>query len=121
MMILRNSASKLLLLSVLALTGCANTSLKPREITIPPTYSDKIPIPKVEPTKLNEVNWLVMNQESLKKFVEDNKSQDYIIYALDEKNNDVMISNLQEMNRYIQSQQEVINYLIKVIDARTQK
>lgn len=121
MMTLRNSASKLALVVVLALTGCVTKPQKPIEITIPPAYSDKIPIPKVEPTQLVDVNWKVMNQQELAKFLEDNKGKDFVIYALDETNNVNLVGNIQELNRYIKSQQEVINYLIKIIDARTQK
>lgn len=121
MMTLRNSASKWALVSVLALSGCAIKSDGPREITIPPTYSDKIPIPKVEPTQLVDVNWKVMNKDELAKFLQENKDKDFVIYALDETNNVNLVGNIQELNRYIKSQQEVINYLIKIIDARTQK
>lgn len=100
---------RLLIVSIflsLFLVGCA-TKPKPIEIIIPPTYSDNIPIPKIEPPEFKEITWDISQRED--------KS---VIFVLTSDQMDNLVHNLQEMKRYVLSSEEVRTYLIKVIDAR---
>lgn len=120
---MKTHISKLALIVVaLILAGC-QTSLKRQEtvVTVPPTYGENVPIPKVAPTDLKELKWKLMNRAEMQKFLDDHKGEDFDIYTLDGQNAAILIGNIQELRRYIQSQEEVIAYLKKVLDARSEK
>jgi PBP1b-binding outer membrane lipoprotein LpoB len=123
MMTLSNLQSKIAVLAVaLFLVGCQSAPPKRVEtiVTVPPRYTTNVPIPKVQPTDLKEIKWRILNREEMQKFLATNP-QNFIIYTLDEQNSAILIGNIQELRRYIQSQQEVIEYLKKVLDARTER
>ncbi len=105
------------------LVGCASNS--PRQetvVVVPPSYTENIPIPKVQPVELQDIKFKLMNRIEMQKFLDANIGKDnFTIYALDDQNVAILIGNIQELRRYIQSQQEVILYLKKVLDARTIK
>ncbi len=105
------------------LVGCATKpTVVKTEVVVPPTFSDNIPIPKVEPIEIKEMKWKIMNKVEMQKFLAiNNSSNDFIVYTIDDQNMALLMGNLQEMRRYIQSQQAKIDYLLGVIDARTKK
>lgn len=110
-----------LVAAMLALAGCASAP-KETTIVVPPKYTDNVPIPKVQPTDLKKIQWKIMNRADMQKFVDANKSNpNVVVFVLDEENSAILIGNIQELRRYIESQQEVIEYLKKVLDARTEK
>lgn len=120
---MKSLASKLFLLGmVLALQACQNLPGAQRRnqevVVIPPTYSENIVIPKVEPTSLKSVQWKLMNRVELEKFLKANPNGDYTLYTLDDGNMTILLDNIQGLKRYVQSQQAVIEYLLTVIDAR---
>jgi len=104
--------NKVLCLITLVLAGCCT---KP-PVVKPPEYAD-VPIPKVEPTQLKEVKWKLMNKVEMQKYLTTAKD-DEILYVLDENNSVILLDNIQELRRYTESQQEVINYLVGIIKSR---
>lgn len=111
-----------ILLATSVMSGCAMLQPKKQEvvITVPPKYTENVPIPKVQPTDLKNVKWKLMNKAEMQQFLASSK-EDVVIYTLDDENVAILIGNIQELRRYIQSQQEVIEYLKKILDARTEK
>jgi hypothetical protein len=102
-----------------ALVGCATTKQE-TTIVVPPQYTENVPIPKVAPTDLKKLNFKLMNKQAMEAFIA-SSNEDFVVYVLDEQNVAILIGNIQELRRYIQSQHEVIEYLKKVLDARTEK
>jgi hypothetical protein len=123
MMILCNFQNRLLaLVGVLALVGCSSSPLRQEAVvTVTPRYAENVPIPKVQPVELNDLSFKLMNKETMRIFLESKIGDDFTIYTLDDQNVAILIGNIQELRRYIQSQQQVIVYLKKILDARTEK
>lgn len=115
---MRNSLMALALSFVLV--GCATQKTTQTTITVPPTYSQNIPIPTVEPVRTEEVNWLLLNREKATKFIQ-STPDDFLLYTIDDNGMKSLIGNIQELRRYILSQQAKIDYLIGVLDARKEK
>jgi len=114
-----NTASKLILAClVLTLSGCVTFGQKKEPAFTPQEQISEVAIPKTRPVELGEVKWTLMNPDVMAKWIEENKGKDVIIYAVDENNMKVAIDNIQELRRYIQQQQEVINYLVGIVDQR---
>jgi hypothetical protein len=119
---LSNLPSKLLVLVAFAtLVGCQSAPKRQETVVVvPPRYTENVPIPKVQPTDLKDLKWLLLNREGMQRFLATNK-EEFTIYTLDEQNVAILIGNVQELRRYIQSQQEVIEYLKAVLDARSNR
>lgn len=108
-------------LLLLLLVGCqAAPKRQEGAVVVPPRYTENVPIPKVQPTELKDLNWKLMNRAEMQKFLA-SSNEDFVVYTLDSENVAILIGNIQELRRYIQSQQEVIEYLKKVLEARTEK
>jgi hypothetical protein len=113
-----------LLVGCLILTGCATTTTanKPTPITVPPTYSENIPMPTIEPVTTLPLEWRLLNKERAAKIISEmGSSDDFLLYTLDEANMSKLIGNIQELRRYIESQRAKIEYLVDVINARKNK
>ncbi len=100
------------------LSGCASFIEEKPSIVIPPTYSEQVAIPKATPTELKPLEWRIMKKAEMQKFLSENSGKDFVVYSLDDHNMKVLIGNMQELRRYIQEQQEVINYLVGIISLR---
>lgn len=113
--------SKLLaILLSCVLIGCATT--KTDTITAPQTVSSEIPIPTVDPLKVSDVQWKLMGPAEMQQFLVDHKdSNEVFVYTLDDQNMAVMVGNIQEMRRYIESQQAKIDYLLGIMNSRSTK
>jgi hypothetical protein len=101
--------SKLILALAFVLSACATTPpiVVSNAVTPPP-----VAIPVITPTNLQNVKYDIVTQSSLSDFEANFKTNpNEQFYVLDRTNMEIMISNIQEMRRYILSQTASINYL----------
>jgi hypothetical protein len=109
------------LIAILAfsLSGCALFETKKQDapVVILPTYGDMVAIPKVQPTNLKPVTWVVLTRPELVKLLSD-KNATIVLYSLDQDNLQNLTGNLDDLQRYISEQQAVIKYTTGLIDLR---
>jgi hypothetical protein len=100
----------------LILTGCATTPVPVPTIVTPPPVS--VPVPT--PTNLQNMKYQLVTAATLPTFeatFQANPNAQF--YVLDRPNMEIMISNVQELRRYILEQQTTINYLAGVLKLQT--
>lgn len=115
-MTLNDILNKVAILGVCFLVGCSSVPEKPRTIVMSASYADKVPVPKVAPTDIKAVEWMLLDRTTMLAYLDANPGE-FVVYALTEDGTSIMMGNIQELRRYIQSQQEVINYLLSVMNA----
>lgn len=99
-----------------ALAGCATTPpIVTSQVVAPPPVS--VPVPT--PTNLQNMKYQLVTSQTLPTFtaaIQANPNAQY--YVLDRTNMEIMISNVQELRRYILEQQATINYLGNVLKSQ---
>lgn len=101
--------SKLILALAFVLSACATTQ---PVVVSNPVAPPPVSIPVITPTNLQNVKYDIVTQSTLGQFEANFKSNPNAqFYVLDRTNMEIMISNIQEMRRYILSQTASINYL----------
>lgn len=105
---------------VVLAAGCATaptTVVSSHAVTPPP-----VSIPVITPTNLQNMKYTLVTQATVAVFdaeLKANPTAQY--YVLDRTNMEIMISNVQELRRYILEQQQTINYLAGVLKLETTK
>jgi hypothetical protein len=117
MMRLVSQLSKLVVIGVFAfLAGCATQPpIVTSNIVKPPPVS--IPVPT--PTNLQNMKYQLLTGQTLPTFqaaIATNPAAQF--YVLDRTNMEIMISNVQELRRYILEQQATITYLGNVLKSQ---
>ncbi len=109
----------LIMLLAFGLSGCAlfETKKSDAPVVVLPTYGDMVAIPKVQPTNLKPVTWMVLTRPELEKLLSD-KATPIVLYSLDQENLQNLTGNLDDLQRYISEQQAVIKYTTGLIDLR---
>jgi hypothetical protein len=108
------SLSKVFVIGMFAiLAGCATQPpIVTSQVVAPPPVS----IPVITPTNLQNMSYTLVAQQTLATFEEAFKTNaNSQFYVLDRTNMEIMISNVQELRRYILEQQTTINYLAGVL------
>ena len=107
--------SKLLVLALL-LSGCAAAPVVTSNLVTPPVVS----VPVIAPTNLQPVSFQLATASTYAAFSDcfkaDPNAHFYILSQADMNN---LVGNIQEMRRYILSQQASITYLSGVLDLYT--
>jgi hypothetical protein len=108
--------SKLFILVLfMVVAGCATQPIAVPTISTPPPVS--IPVPT--PTNLQNMKYQLITAQTLPTLVaafQANPNLQY--YVLDRTNMEIMISNVQELRRYILEEQTTINYLAGVLKSQ---
>lgn len=95
---------------LLALASCTSTKTeyvyqyKPRPKAVEPV---------VQPVQMRGVQWKVLNKQELEKLLADlekNPDPNFALFALTSKGFEALSTNLVEINRFMQEQQQVIAY-----------
>jgi hypothetical protein len=111
--------SKLLVIGAVVLAGCAT---QPPVVTSNLYTPPPVSIPVITPTNLQNMKYTLVTSQTIATFdaeLKANPNAQY--YVLDRTNMEIMISNTQEMRRYILSQQASINYLAGALNLETSK
>lgn len=111
-----NLLSKLFMIGMVAIVaGCAAQPIVTSQVAAPPPVS--IPVPT--PTNLQNMKYQLVTAQTLPTFqaafAANTNAQ---FYVLDRTNMEIMISNVQELRRYILEQQTTINYLAGVLKSQ---
>ncbi|WP_146125275.1 hypothetical protein [Burkholderia multivorans] len=110
--------TKLLLVLAVVLSACTTAPVVTSNVVTPPPVS----IPVIAPTNLQNVKFDLVTSSSLAAFEQQFKTDPNAqFYVLDRSNMQTMISNIQEMRRYILSQQASITYLGNALSLYTTK
>jgi hypothetical protein len=100
----------------IVIAGCASTPpIAIPTIATPPPVS--IPVPT--PTNLQNMKYELITAQTLPTFIaafKTNPNQQF--YVLDRTDMEIMISNVQELRRYILEEQTTINYLAGVLKSQ---
>ncbi|WP_171985294.1 hypothetical protein, partial [Burkholderia cenocepacia] len=97
---------------------CTTAPVVTSNVVTPPPVS----IPVIAPTNLQNVKFDLVTSSSLATFEQQFKTDPNAqFYVLDRSNMQAMISNIQEMRRYILSQQASITYLGNALTLYTTK
>lgn len=111
----------LALLASLVLVGCATTEPKKETVTTVIQYS-QVPIPTLEPVETRNITWSLLNKERIKGILsQTGENEDFLLYTLDEENIRILIGNIQELRRYIDSQNAKIKYLVDILNSRSKE
>lgn len=95
---------------LLALTSCAST-----QIQTVYRYSERpVPVePQTQPVNMRDVQWKVLTKTELAAIVKEqeaNPDPNFALFALTPKGFEALSSNLVDINRFMQEQNEVIEY-----------
>ncbi|RYD61360.1 MAG: hypothetical protein EOP84_35830 [Verrucomicrobiaceae bacterium] len=110
---------KIILAALLALSvaGCQHG-----EQQVGPPQLAAVPVPTPQPVSMRDVNFKVYNTKELEKLIATAKKngtdKQLTVIALTPKGYENMSLNLNELERYIREQKEVIVYLKNVVDSR---
>jgi hypothetical protein len=111
-----NLLSKLIVIGLfMVIAGCASAPIAVPTIATPPPVS--IPVPT--PTNLQNMKYQLITAQTLPTFTatfKANPNTQY--YVLDRTDMEIMISNVQELRRYILEEQTTINYLASVLKSQ---
>lgn len=104
---------------IASLGGCATTDKSDnKSLTIVPSYSENIAIPKVQPTNLRPISWQVVNNESLLQIANNPKNKLAVLYLMNDEQMNTLSGNMDDILRYIREQNAVISYLTGLITLR---
>jgi len=129
-------SSMLLLLGIVAVTGCSNSSP-----TVNLSYTNRIDLPEMpRPLTLLQVEWNVQNIDTLitmlqqfgvitdaeaiqfrARLINNPHNQSFAQFSLDGRNYESMVLNQAELRRFLEQQRIVIDYFIQATEStRTQ-
>lgn len=103
---------KILLLTVLLLSGCASQlQVSTAPVVLPPP-----PSPKAAPLDLKQVTWHLITKDDLPALmdtVKKNPNGNFVLYTLDTQNFENLGLNMEELRRYIKEEGAVIVFYEK--------
>jgi hypothetical protein len=121
-----NLKKLLLILTPLALSGCALLTPAPRQIEVKTVEVQRIvPLqPSPKPLKLNDVTWYVVTADNYQEFKEkfEKENGNFVFYAISVPDYENMALNMAELKRYILQQKQIVIYYEKAVSpAQEQK
>jgi hypothetical protein len=109
---------------MLLLSGCSTvlpkSKVEPEKVVVLPTYGDMVSIPKAAPTNLQPIQFTIRKVE-VASSEKPNTLETIVLYSLDEMNMQVLTGNLDDLQRYIREQNQVIKYLTGLINLRREE
>jgi len=100
------------------LAACQTTGPTPVVVEYP-----RVAVPSAHPVHMREVIWKVYNADELEKLVEElkqNPDEEFVLIALTPKGYENLSTNIIELERYIKDQKEIIAFLKKTLDNRSE-
>jgi hypothetical protein len=106
----------LVIFALLSLTACATVKQEPNLVI---TAAPPVAAPKADPLVLAPVQWHVYNSTELKKLSDSLAASggNVVLFTLDETNFKNLSSNLVDVNKFIDQQNAIIDFLNKAANA----